>query len=640
MKWTAVLFTLFLIGNAAIAQPSALSTKSKKAAALYVEADNYRVRGQYIRAIDLLEEAISKDKKFFEAYFRLAVIYKSKGELTKAEDYLNQVLELNSGNNAPAYFELGELYQMQARYKESIESIKKYLAYNPRNSKRVDEAQRILKNAAYALDNAEVQAAFTPLPLSDTVNAFPMQYFPVVSVDESFLLFTRRLGTTSEYDEDLVICYQDENGNWLEPQSLSDNINSQFNEGTCTISADGSTLIFTSCYGRNGFGSCDLYVSNKTGDVWSRPENLGGTVNSSAWDSQPSLSADGRTLYFISNRRGGIGGRDIWYTEKDDSDNWTKPKNIGPSINTVNEEVSPFIHPNNRTLYYSTNGLPGFGGFDLYYSHHENGNWMKANNIGAPINNAEDQVSLFITSSGKKGYYSNEDSNSDKKGIIYEFDLEGLHEIKYQIAYVQGVVTDIESKEPLKAEIELFDIKSNKRVSLVNSDSITGKYLMVLTEGSEYALYINKQGYLFSSNAFTFRTSTDQAVKSIVKNIELEKIKKGVSMDLRNIFFETDEYEIKPESFAEIDKLIRFLMANPSITIEISGHTDNVGSNEYNLSLSRKRAASVANYIFNKSIALNRVVVKGFGDSQPISSNETDEGRQLNRRIELKIVKF
>lgn len=630
-------FSLLCIYSSVLSQ-SRLSTKSKKAAELYYEADNFRVRGQYIQASQLLEEAISKDKNFHEAYFRLATIVKAQGNLDTAEKLFLKVIELNEGYNGPSFFELGELYLKQNQYNKAIEYTNKYLAYNPRNQKRVEEAKSIVANANFALENLAVQSSFKPKPLSDTVNAFAMQYFPVLSVDGSSLIFTRRLGTTMNHDEDLVITTKDDNDRWSYPESISENINSQFNEGTCTLSADGRTLIFTSCYGRNGFGSCDLYISEKNGDEWTVPENMGNVINSSAWDSQPSLSADGRTLYFISNRQHGMGGRDIWYSTKDENNNWTKPKNMGPIINTVKEEVSPFIHPNNKTLYYSTNGLPGFGGFDLFYSNKEGDHWIKPVNIGSPINNGEDQVSLFISAQGDKGYYSNEDLNSEKKGIIYEFNLAGIHKVEFKSTYIKGVITSAKTKQPLKATIELYDLNKDERISLVTSDSVNGEYLMVLTEGSKYALYVNSKGYLFSSN--TFKVDSSNISQSIIKNFELNPIETGAITNLNNIFFDTDSYELKSESITELKKVLKFLMDNPKVKIDITGHTDNVGGSDYNKRLSLNRAKSVASYLFNKGIDTNRVNVAGKGSNEPIAPNDTESNRQLNRRIEFKVAYF
>ncbi len=634
------LFTFSLVAfsiiNGSLAEAQ-LSTKSKKAAELYTEADNYRVRGQYAQAIDLLEQAISKDKKFFEAYFRLGVIYKAKGEIDLAETLLLKVIELNSGNNGPSFFELGELYLKKNNYQASIDYINKYLAYNPRNRQRVAEAEKIIANANFAIENAEEMAEFDPRPLSDTVNAFPMQYFPILSVDQNSLIFTRRLGTSTQNDEDLVISTKNERGIWQLPESISDNINSEFNEGTCTLSADGRTLIFTSCYGRQGYGSCDLYISEKTGEEWSAPINLGPNINSSSWDSQPSLSADGRRLFFISNRKGGVGSRDIWLATKNESNEWQKPVNLGRGINTVNDEVSPFIHPNNKTLYYATNGLPGFGGFDIYYSNEQNNGWKKPVNLGPPINNGEDQVSLFITADGNRGYYSNEDNKSkDRKGIIYEFDVPQSKRIKYRTSFVSGIIRDSITQLPLKAKIELYDLKLDKRVSLVNSDSINGKYLMVLTEGSQYALYVERKGYLFQSNTFNYEIGDDS--ESIKMNFLLSPIRKGAKTVLSNIFFETDKYELSENSKTELKKVIDFLNANPTIKIQIEGHTDNVGDRSYNLQLSLKRAISVQTFIINNGIIQKRISYKGYGSEQPKFENNSDRNRQLNRRIEFKIV--
>lgn len=637
-KYLILLIVFSAFASKSLVAQNELSTKSKRAAELYYEADNFRVRGQYIQASQILKEAISKDKNFHEAYFRLATIEKAQGNLSDAEELFLKVIELNDGNNGPSFFELGELYLKQNKYQQAIDYINKYMAFNPRNQRRVEEANAIVANANFALEHLSVQSSFKPMPLSDTVNAFAMQYFPVLSVDGKSMIFTRRLGTTINHDEDLVITMKNSDGTWQLPQSISENINSQFNEGTCTLSADGRTLIFTSCYGRNGYGSCDLYISAKNGNEWSTPENMGNVINSSAWDSQPSLSADGRMLYFISTRPHGLGGRDIWYSEKDENNKWTKPKNMGPLINTVKEEVSPFIYANNKTLYYATNGLPGFGGFDLFYSNRDNESWTKPKNIGAPINNGEDQVSLFISAQGDKGYYSNEDINSEKKGIIYEFDLAGVHRVESRSTFIRGVVRSEKTKLPLKASIELHDLEKDKRISLVSSDSINGNYLMVLTEGSKYALYVNADGYLFSSN--TFKVDSTNITNAIVRDFDLKEIEKGAVTNLNNIFFDTDSYELRSESITELRKVLNFLKQNPTVKIDIVGHTDNVGSIGYNKELSYNRAKAVASYLNDNGINNIRVSIAGKGSSEPIAPNDTEIDRQKNRRIEFKIASF
>jgi len=614
---------------------SRLSTNSKKAESLYYEADNHWVRGQFTTAFEILKEAVKKDKDFYEAYFRLGVIDKSRGNTTSAETYLLKTLELKN-DHAGANFELGELYIQMGEYEKSIGYSEKYLGLNPRNAKRKTQAEKFVESAKYAIENIKTAAEFNPRALPEHINQYAMQYFPVITADEEYLIYTRRLGTTMNHDEDLVVTKKDSLGNWGDPESISENINSSFNEGTCTISADGRILIFTSCYGRNGYGSCDLYISKKTGNDWSAPKNLGGVVNSQAWDSQPSLSADGRALYFISNRPNGIGQRDIWMTQLDDGDKWTKPKNLGPLINTVDDEVSPFIHPNNRTLYFGSNGRKGFGGFDIYFSEFD-GHWTEPKNLGYPINTGEDQVSLFITAGGTHGYYSHENlSSPDVKGEIYEFDMPEALKVKYRAFYVKGKVIDEKTKEPLGAEVELYDLKKDERILKVESDSITGDYLMVLPEGSSYAFYVNKEGYLFKSLSFDYDSGQMETLKI---DIPLKRVEVGGKTVLKNIFFDFDKYELKPASKTELQKVLKFLRVNPDIKIQIAGHTDNRGAESYNQELSRKRAKSVYEFLVSNGIENSRLTFRGYGHSQPVASNQTEKGRQQNRRIEFEIIK-
>ncbi len=587
-------------------------------------------------ALDLLKQAVQKDKNFHEAWFRIAIIHKAKGDLVDAEQLFNKVITLNPGNNAPSYFELGELYLQLNNFEQSLSYIDKFLASGSRNQKRLQEAKRIKENAQFGIDNADLASQYNPRPLSDTVNAFPMQYFPIVSVDQNSLIFTRRLGTTMEHDEDLVISLRNEDGSWGDPMSISENINSEFNEGTCTISGDGRTLIFTSCYGRNGYGSCDLYISHKTGEDWTVPENLGPNINSSAWESQPSLSADGRTLYYISNRKGGVGRRDIWVSYLDDSNNWGKPECLQAGINTPYDEVSPFIHPNNSTLYFASNGLKGFGGFDIYYTETGAEGWGEPVNLGYPINTGEDQVSLFITSDGEKGYYSHEDNNDPgRKGRIYEFDVPEGSKVKYRTSHVFGKVFSEESRKPLKAQIELFDLTRDERVSLVSSDSVNGNYLIVLREGSSYALYVNRKGYLFKSLAFNYEADD---FKPVELDIYLSPVKEGAVTVLKNIFFDLDKYELKDQSRTELKKVISFLTANPTVKIEITGHTDDTGDLSYNYTLSTKRAESVYQYLSSKGIPSNALSFRGYGPDRPVAENNSETNRQLNRRIEFRII--
>lgn len=614
-----------------------LSTKSKRAAEYFAEADQFRVRGEYDEALEWLDRAIKKDKDFYEAYLQKGLILKSQGKLQEARAVLEEMAGLPHPNHAPTYFELADLYIELGEYAAARENAQKFLDLNPRNQQRRADAQQIIDNADFALENAALVANFDPHPLPKEVNVFPMQYFPVVTVDGKSIIYTRRNGITMAYDEDLVIARKNSDGTWQAPESLSPNINSSFNEGTCTISADGRRLIFTSCLGRKGYGSCDLFITEKEGDEWSEPRNLGNKVNGPEWDSQPALSPDGRTLFFVSNRKGGVGNRDIWMSTLDADDQWTEAVNMGSAINTAAEDVSPFIHPNNRTLYFASNGRTGFGGYDIYYTERTSEGWSEPENFGAPVNTGEDQVSLFITADGQKGYYSLEDqSNPEVKSVIYEFDIPAELQVSSRASYVFGRVTDAETGEVIEADIELYDLETDEQVGLVRSDPVTGEYLIVLAEGSQYALYVSQKNYLFTSLSFTYEK--DENLEPVRKDISLTPIRAGSKTTLNNIFFETDKYELQERSRTELNKVVRFMVKNPDIRIEISGHTDDVGADDYNLTLSERRAKAVFDYLTQNGVEANRMEFRGFGEKRPAVPNSSDKNRSQNRRIEFEII--
>ncbi|RAV99908.1 OmpA family protein [Pseudochryseolinea flava] len=637
-------FIFFLLTVAAfqsVAQVQ-LSTKSKKAIELYTEADNYRVRGQFQEAIALLNQALQKDDEFVEAYYRLGLVY------LNMKQYDPAILQLEKGLSLTAdirkqkvfWFDLGDAYLAKGRYEDAMKTLGAFIKNEIQNKQKVDRATMMYKSAEFAFKNKDNISAYKQRPLSDTVNCFAMQYFPVLTADQRQLIFTRRLSNDPNDDEDLVVATKNDKGQWQKPVSISKNINTQLNEGTCTISADGRKLIMTSCTGREGIGSCDLYESTKIGDEWSEPKNLGTNVNSPSWESQPSLSADGRTLYFISDRRSGYGRRDIWISQLDDNGKWSKAVNAGKTINSQFDEMSPFIHANNKVLYYASNGLPGFGGYDIYFVERKDSiGWSAPQNFGAPVNTHEDQFSLFITADGKKGYYSQDEAAlraGESKSRLFELVIPTENQIKFRSNYVKGIVRDKKDRHPLRARIELINIEKNAVESLVESDSVTGEYLIVLTQGADYALYVNRKSYLFKSLNFNYSEVKDFA--PIILDIDLEKAVAGSVVVLNNIFFEFDKFDLKDSSIPELNKILTFLTENPRVKVEIAGHTDNAGTADYNRQLSLKRAQSVFNYLVEKGIDSRRLQPMGYGPDRPIAANDSEDNKKMNRRIEFKLI--
>jgi outer membrane protein OmpA-like peptidoglycan-associated protein len=616
-----------------------LSTRNKKAAELYRESEAYMIRRQYKQAIDLLGQAVNRDFGFVEAHLRLADAYRFYGDPASAIKYYQEVIKLkpNQPDFAGAYVSMASLLKGQEHFDEVISLCETYLNLLPKG-REAGLARRLVENARFAKEAIRNPLEFTPRPLPEVVNSFELQYFPVLTADENTLFFTARNTEGPNNDEDIFISTKLPSGDFRPPQSISWRINTRYNEGTCTISADGRMMIFTACEGRKGFGSCDLFYTYKNGEEWSIPVNLGPNINTQYWESQPSLSADGNVLFFVSNRPAGKGGRDIYMSRRDENGFWEEAENLGEPVNTAGDEVSPFIHANGITLFFSSNEHPGFGGYDLFSTEWEKQAWAIPGNLGYPINTDEDQVSLFISASGKTGYYSNEKKRGNMyvESKLYMFDVPPEIQVERAVSFVKGRVVDALTGAPIPAAVELYDLLTDELSKRVFTDSLTGEYLITLTEGSEYALYVSKDGYLFDSRNFSVADKEELNVE--LEDILLNRIEKGKSVNLNNLFFDFDAYTLREKSKTELRKIVSFLTRYPDLRIEVEGHTDNVGDESYNQNLSLNRAKAVFDFLVEAGVAAGRVEVKGYGMTRPIASNEIEKGREQNRRIAFKIL--
>jgi outer membrane protein OmpA-like peptidoglycan-associated protein len=630
MKLIASLFLLFSLAGQA--QPP-LSTKSKKAIEYYLQSDNFRVRGQLAQAIALLNQAIAKDNKFEEAYYRLGLTYRSSGELALSVKSFEKGASLTRDllKEKSYSFILGETYLKQGQYSSAIPHLDRFLALEKFDKAKLEQIKVWRSQCDFALLHQNEQWRYYTRPLSDTVNIYPMQYFPTLTADEGQLIFTVRFGKEHDDNEDIVVSLKTPNGRWGKPVSISTNVNSGFREGASTISADGRKLIFTIC----GPRGCDLYESNRIGDVWSRPVSLGAGVNSAGWEAQPALSADGNELYFVSDRKGGIGGYDLWYSRKGEDGTWGRATNVGKPVNTPFDEIAPFIHVSNQNLYYASNGLPGFGSYDIYVAEKSEGGWGIPLNMGAPLNDFQDQYSLAVTSDGQWAYYSKEEGRNKSK--IYTTPVPKEFQVTRRGNVTAGRITDAITQKPVKASIELKDLSKNQVVTTVTSDSTTGRYLVVVPGKSEYALFVNAPNYLFSSRHFDLR-KIDQPQKPLELDFKLQPIVKNAAIVLNNIFFEVDKYELEEKSKTELIEVVQLLRNNPSLRVEIGGHTDDTGNEAYNQQLSLNRAGSVLNFLQSQGISSERVTKKGYGSQKPLKPNSSEENRQFNRRIEFKVL--
>lgn len=614
------------------------STKSKKAIKYYEDAQLLLQQRRFNEAIRALDNALEKDNDFIEAHLRLAFSYELMREINSQQYHLEQIIRIapNTKRYKNVYYSLGKLYFNKGMYEQSGKLLTQLEKMGIDNALIQSDVNELNKNLNFAIENIKNPIDIQPQPLPKILNSFPLQYFPVLTADENTIIYTVRLGVQFHDDENIVFSEKDQNGNWTKPKSISPNINSQFNEGTCAISADGRTLIFTTCEGRKTMGGCDLYITTKIGDDWSVPENLGIGINSRAWESQPTLSADGRKLYFISDRAGGQGKRDIWLSEKDRENNWQKAINLGPTINTKDDEVSPYIHVNGTTLFFASKGYPGFGGFDLYKIELSDSITEEPENLGYPLNTHEDQVSLFVSTNGKNGYYSFERKwqTNENQSFLYTFEFPEDGILNQQSIYLTGNIYDEETKEPLEATIELYNIGDEDPIAIFTSDEVTGEYFSILNENDKIVLYIDRKGYLFQSQSFEVNVDSGNSIK---KDIYLKPIQQGSSVRLNYIFFEFNSADLTDSSLTELQKIIRFLTENPDTKIIIEGHTDDQGADDYNMLLSENRAKAVYDFLINEGFNPALITYKGYGESRPVTTGTDEESRKMNRRIEFSI---
>lgn len=655
-------FVIILLGLSmsicAIAQKKTAtkySTKSKKAIALFEEGRKEIMQEFYEQSLVKFEAAKKIDNKFVEAYFMCADAYHELGNYRKQCENLRIAIGLDSTMFVSGYYQMGLALCYLGEFSEATEWFELYKHHAGKNTRRYN-VDAWLKKATFAKNLMEHPVPFEPHRISQNISNEYDSYWPSLTLDEEELVFTmlvprdtaayrnnKRLQHNSiNFHEDFYISRKLD-GEW-QPISPIRGINTENNEGAQALSADGRWMFFTACGRQDSKGSCDLYFSHRTASGWSKPINVGAPINSPYWESQPCFSADGQTLYFVSNRPGGKGGNDIWAAKIVNYDQNGVPifgnvVNLGDSINTKGTETSPFLHPDNQTLYFSSDYWPGMGGLDIFMSRRKSdGSWSTPVNIGYPINTQNDNNGLVINAAGNTAYLSTTRILDDGTPRIELLSFEMPQEIRPQpVSYIKGHVYDIKTKAPLDANLELIRLDNGTKQVDTQSDASNGNFIVNLPAGHDYALIVSRSGYLFHSQSFALETAENTS-KPLLLDIPLSPLIKGEKVALRNVFFDFNSTELKEESFIELDKLVKIMNDSPNVKIEIGGHTDNVGTAEYNRRLSEGRAQTTVNYLISKGINKTRISYKGYGFTMPIDTNETEEGRALNRRIEAKVI--
>ncbi|MGQ1947118.1 OmpA family protein [Geofilum sp. OHC36d9] len=648
-----VVLMLLLLPIVVVGQKE-LSTKNRSAIKLYEEARNYFGMGKNNEAYELLIKAIAKEPDFIEPYLVIADLFHQKGEYDKEIDFLRRSVAIDSTFFPLSFYNIGVAAYNLADYEEALTWFDRY-KWRFANEHSMPRVNDWLRRTRFAMEAMSNRYNIDLYSAGDGVNDDLDAYWPSLTADEKYMVFTvlvprdyqlfkeKELPKSALYFQEDFYISERGDSLWLPRKKLEGSINTPGNEGAQSLSADGNWLFFTACGRPDGRGSCDIYFSQKEGSVWSDPVNLGMPVNTPYWESQPTFSSDGRTIMFVSNRPGGVGGKDIWratiqrFTD-DGTPVFGDLRCLGKNINTEKDESSPFLHQDNQTLYFSSNGRAGMGASDIYLSRKKStGEWDIPLHLGVPINTPGDEVGFVVNASGDKGYLASDGRESDSKNKrIYWLNLpEPLR--PQPVTYVKGRVFDAETGATLPAEFELNDLKTGVNIVSSKSNQKSGDFLVCLPLGGRFAFRASHPGYLFYSGHFDIGRAhpLDQPY---YLDIPLNPVHRGAMMTLENIFFELNSYSLRGESTSELEGLLEFLSTNPDVKIMIGGHTDNQGRADYNQRLSENRAKAVYQYLVDKGVDASRLKYMGFGMNQPVADNETEEGRAKNRRTEITVL--
>jgi outer membrane protein OmpA-like peptidoglycan-associated protein/tetratricopeptide (TPR) repeat protein len=622
----------------------------KKTERIYQDGIDYLRKGSYNLAGQQMRNVVKTEPGCVDAYFVLGLINfkKSDNNFREAEKNFRKVIELCPGYDVYAYFYLGEIYYGQENFELASQYLTEFLKDVDKIKKDEDynRAADLLKYSDFYVGMTKNPVPFEP-KVVEGISTAGNEYLPILSPDNQMALFTREIKIAPgknnlvqepKLKEKFLFSMRNDNGQFDQGEEMPEPFNINDNEGGATLTADNNTLCYTVCKYDNvkKYLNCDIYVSENSGGYWSPIRSLSEKINlAGSWESQPTISADGHTLYFVSDRVGGFGGYDIYRVVKSDSGVWGTPINLGAVINSKGNEKSPFIHPDGKTLYFSSDGLMGLGGYDIFYAKlDDNGTWSKPVNIGYPINSPEDEVGLFVSTDGTQGFFASNKYNGKGGWDLYSFDLYNAARPE-RVLFIKGNVKSELLAEPLKARIELKNLET-KRISQIPMDTLTGDYVAVAPFNSDYIMTVKKPDHVYESK---YISKVDSIFRTPVRlDMEIQPIELNKSYRINDIYFPFNSIALTPESKVILDQLLEFLTENSTISIQVQGHTDNIGNDAGNLKLSENRAQSVYNYLREQGISETRLSYKGFGKSMPVATNDTEEGRAKNRRTVFVII--
>ena len=610
-----------------------LQAQDSKAIKAYNKAREAYARGEVEESLRWVDEALEKDPGFADPALFAGDVCTRAQQTERAQTYYDQAWKarpvgLVAFRIAESSFESG-LYERAERFYRA------YLEAPDRRSPYIEQCERGLLNAQFALSSLAQQRDLRIRNLGPNINSPAMEYFPTLSVDGSVLVFTFRDTASVKKDEDFKQSIWN-GAQWEKADFLRGRINTYDNEGAQCISADGRFLVFTGCNRADGKGSCDLYYSSLgTDGQWSEPRNMGDSINTGQWETQPSLTADASALYFIRGKVKDKSNSDIYVAHRRSDGRFAKAVRLPEPVNTPDYESTPFIHFDGRSLFFASKGHIGMGGLDFFMSRMDDkGVWSYPINLGAPLNGPGDQSGLVVGADGTTAFFG---SDSHPGGLgsfdLYAFSLPDSLRAQ-PTEWIKGAVVSAETGKPLKAEVS-WTRNSDGQVFFQGATGSDGLFTATAPMGDEYALSVEAEGYLFYSSYHNLIPGAPRPDRIVAR---LEPLKSGSLLRLNNVFFSTASAALRPESRSELDRVVHLLKAHPQLRIRIEGHTDSEGEAAANQNLSERRAQSVLEYLVEGGIDRTRLERKGFGESAPIDTNDTESGRQNNRRTEIRIL--
>jgi outer membrane protein OmpA-like peptidoglycan-associated protein len=605
------------------------------------KAMNLSRSGDGPKALIATEKVIKMQADLVDAWLLKANLHTEAKQWPEAESAYEKAIALKAEYYVQAYRLVAQTEWEQDKYAECAAHARQFLSATT-NIQKIEPGVkattlRMAENAEFAEGAIKKPVNYKREILSEAINTPDPEYLPSLTADGRYLLFTRR---EQNRDENYFISERRPEG-WLLARPV-DELNTRNLEGAASLSADGQFMVFSSedRGEQRGEGGFDIWYAPALGKGrFGTAAQFGKGINSPSFDGQPCLSSDGRELWFTSNRPGGKGGKDIYMSKKEG-------EKFGAAIpmtvlNTPFEEQVPFLHPDGQTLYFTSNGWPGMGDQDIFFSHKQpDGTWSAPTNLGYPINTKQDEGSLFVQIDGKIGYYASREVEKGQKHDLYQLEIPP-HAQPKEVTYVQGRVIDADTKKRIKAKLKIVQLSTNTTTEITEG---ADGFLVCLPVGEEYAFYTEKEGYLYFSRHYSLKNS---AILSAPEQIEIALTpipkatagipQRGSSIILRNLLFETGSAQIRAESETEIQAVYQFMQSNPDLRIKLAGHTDDTGSAESNQKLSEARAKALYDALIKRGISVNRMKYVGLGETQPIAGNDTELGKSQNRRTELVI---